>query len=561
MIFQKIKNSLLLQLSCIVLAILVVLTATLYTSYIYVKDTTLNYTNTLADSLLRQADNALSLYEENLKYNAESLCQFMIMDDYNAVRSAAGTAKLSSYYSQIALKNREIVSAIIYDCDLNPLVALGKPVELSDKQLYLRQEADLNADWYFADDDDCYYGFYYPVYSGTGTSLELQGMCVFILESWRLDGTLHNIMNENMTALLLSDSNKLDLSFRTFGNMPSDTDMETLKNDEDFIYREGNWQNGIRIAIAVSISGNNSGSSNIKKMITLASILTSFFLAVIIFFSYYQMAKPILALDRFIDNSIEHPDRRLNLDRSDEIGTVAASLDHMLDENQRMIEEIKEGKIRLYETELAQQKMEILAYRNQINPHFLYNTLSCMRDMALYHDEDDIAQMAMALSDIFRYAVKASNIVTVNDEISYISKYARIIEYRFMGKISVTTNVQEDVLDKPMIRFFLQPLVENAVFHGLEGKMGNGSVGVLIESDEDKLKITIADDGLGMDEDTLNKLRELVRKPGENNGIGLPNIIQRLRLFYGDNYSFEVESAVNVGTKIYVTVPDHIRES
>ena len=151
---QKIRNSLLLQLICIILALLVVLTATLYASFSYVNDTTRNYSETLADSLLQQADNALSLYEENLRYNAESLCQFMIMDDLDTISSEAGKAKLSSYYTQISLKNREIVSALIYDGSLNTLVSLGKPVELTKKQTYLRKETDMNADWYYPDDEN-----------------------------------------------------------------------------------------------------------------------------------------------------------------------------------------------------------------------------------------------------------------------------------------------------------------------------------------------------------------------------------------------------------------------
>ncbi len=560
-VIQKIRNSLLLQLICIVLAILVVLTATLYTSFIYVKDTTLNYAQTLADSLLRQTDDVLSFYEENLRYNAESLCRFMIADEVDMLEVEGGEAKISSYYSQIVQANKEIVSAIIFDDEMNVLVSLGKPVSLSDKNTYLRKEADMNADWYYPGDDNYYYGFYYPLYSGNGTNTKLQGMCVFIIEPWMIEGSLHNILNENTAAILLSDSNKLDLSYHSFGNVPADLNMDDLKEDDDYIYREGNWQNGIRIAVAVSVSGNTSGSSTIRTMITVASLLTLFFLAVIIFFSYFHMAKPIHEIDRFIDESIENPDRRLKLRRTDEIGTVADSLNHMLDENQRMIEEIKEGKIRLYETKLTQQKMEILAYRNQINPHFLYNTFSCMRDMALINDQDNIAEMAMALSDIFRYAVKASNIVTVRDEVSYIEKYARIIEFRFMGKITIETSVESSVLDKPLIRFFLQPLVENSVFHGLESKMDNGLVDVRIEGKGDKLAITIKDDGCGMDEEALNNLKELINAPHEKGGIGLPNIIQRLRLFYGDEYTFEVSSIVGKGTTINIEVPDHIRES
>ena len=561
MVIQKIRNSLLLQLTCIVLAVLAVLTATLYTSYVYVKDTTLNYAQTLADSLLRQADDALSFYEENLRYNAESLCRFMITDEAEMFESDAGEARISSYYTQIAQGNKEIVSAIIFDNDMNVLISLGKPLALSEKNYYLRKEADMNADWYYQNDRNYYYGFYYPIYSGSGTNASQLGMCVLILEPWSIEGTLCNIMNENNAAILLSDSNKLDLSYHSFGKVPAELSMSDLKASDDYIYREGNWQNGIRIAVAVSVSGNTSGSNTIRNMITVAAVLTSFFLAVIILFSYLHMAKPIHEIDRFIDDSIENPDKRLRMKRTDEIGSVASSLNHMLDENQRMIEEIREGKIRLYETKLTQQKMEILAYRNQINPHFLYNTFSCMRDMALINDQDNIAEMAMALSDIFRYAVKASNIVTVRDEVSYIEKYARIIEFRFMGKITIETSVESSVLDKPLIRFFLQPLVENAVFHGLESKMDNGFVDVRIEGRGDKLAITIKDDGCGMDAEALDKLKELINAPHEKGGIGLPNIIQRLRLFYGDEYTFEVNSIVGKGTVINIEVPDHIRES
>ncbi len=560
-LIQKIRNSLLLQLICIVFAILIVLLITLYTSFIYVKETTMTYAETLADSLLRQADNALEIYEENLRYNAESLCQFMIMDDFENIKTDAGKAKISSYYTQIALKNREIVSAILYDSELNPLVSLGNTPKISDSYIYHRRQAEMNADWYYPGNDKYYYGFYCPIYSGNGVSTKQQGMCVFILESWRIDGTLHNLLNDYMAAILLSDPNNLNMSFHTFGNIPDDMTMDKIKADKDYVFREGNWQNGIRISIAVSASGNTYGSGAVRNMIFFSSVITAVFLAVIIFFSYYQMARPIHAIDRFIGETMKYPDKRLKLNRIDEIGTVAAGLDHMLDENQRMIEEIKESKIQLYETELARQNMEILAYRNQINPHFLYNTLSCMRDMALINDQDSIAEMAMALSDIFRYAVKASNIVTVRDEVSYIEKYASIIDYRFMHKISINTNAEEETLDKPIIRFFLQPMVENSVFHGLESKMGNGFVNVLIKCVGDRLEIEVKDDGCGMDDETLDRLREQIKSPHEDSGIGLSNIVQRMGLFYGDDFSFDVESHAGEGTTIRVSVPDHIKEN
>ena len=246
--------------------------------------------------------------------------------------------------------------------------------------------------------------------------------------------------------------------------------------------------------------------------------------------------------------------------RVDDIGVVASSLDKMLDENQKMIEELKAGKITLYETRLARQKMEILAYRNQINPHFLYNTLSCMRDMALIHDEDDIADMAMALSDIFRYAVKGSNIVTFRNEVQYMEKYASIINYRFGGKITIVTDISDEVLDKPAIRFLLQPLVENSVFHGLEESLDPGTVSTKVSMSGDRIEIVVEDNGVGMDEDTLEAVREMIDNPGDSASIGLSNIVQRLRLFYDDDYQITVDSEEGKGTRIVISLPDHIRK-
>ncbi len=557
---QKIRNSLLLQLIGIVLAILVVLSFTLFASYLYVRQTTHNYVETMSESLLKQADYALGQYRETLRYNAEMLCRSFVKSSISVYEDDDWKEHIMSDYNQLSLENREITSMVLFDSDMNVILSMGRHVDLPERQAYLRSWEALNADYYYQDSDSFCYGFYYPVYSRFGGQASQRGMCLFIIEPWKIDGALHNIMYNITSAMLLSDSQYPDLSFSTFGNVPKGLTMEDLKHNDDFVYREGTWQNGIRIAVAVSVSKNTSGSAVILKLIMFASALSLFFLTVIILFSYYQMAKPIRVIANFIDNSITHPERRLNLSRTDEIGTVATSLDNMLDDNQRMIEEIKDSKIRLYETKLAQQKMEILAYRNQINPHFLYNTLSCMRDMALINDQDSIAEMAMALSDIFRYAVKASNIVTVRDEISYIEKYAKIIDYRFMGRIRIITDSTDRVLDKPVIRFLLQPLVENSVFHGLERKMGEGFVRVTVTDDGNRIDLKVEDDGIGMDEKALRKMNEQFETKTDDNGIGVSNIAQRLRLFYGDDYVFKAKSTIDVGTVIHISVPDHMRE-
>ena len=169
---QKIRNSILLKFLCFVLIILFVLSGTFYTSYLYVRQTTQNYAETLAESLLRQSDNAISLYEENLRYNAESLYRSIVMYDLTEDEKDIREARISSYYSQIAYKNREIAAAIFYDNDMNTVVSLGKPVDMPSRQAYIRTGEDLNADRYFADSDEYYYAFYYPIYDGTEGSSE-----------------------------------------------------------------------------------------------------------------------------------------------------------------------------------------------------------------------------------------------------------------------------------------------------------------------------------------------------------------------------------------------------
>lgn len=315
----------------------------------------------------------------------------------------------------------------------------------------------------------------------------------------------------------------------------------------------------------------------------------------LILFTYLRLAKPIHKIQDFIEHVMVQPSSRLTMHRSDDIGTVAKSLNRLLDDNQRHIHEIRENKILLYEVELSRQKMKVLAYRNQINPHFLYNTFACISGMALMNDQEEISELAMALSDIFRYAVKGGNIATVQKEVENIEKYAKIMEYRFMGKIKVQIKADKEVLDTPIIKLILQPIVENAVFHGLEPKMGEGHVETTVSRVNNRIRIVVSDDGLGIAPDQLVEMKRnyesiaytvpesmrvpeymkptqmvegtgrgiRLEQPDETNksrGIGLGNIVQRLKLFYETDYSFQIESQEQKGTTIIITVPDQIRQ-
>ena len=155
--------------------------------------------------------------------------------------------------------------------------------------------------------------------------------------------------------------------------------------------------------------------------------------------------------------------------------------------------------------------------------------------------------------------MRDENIVQVKEEINYIKEYAKIIEYRFMDKIDVEVSVDEAALCKPIAKLILQPLVENAVFHGLEQKIEGGEVLVKVKMEKDHyLLLTVEDNGCGIERDKLQQIMATLESKESTKGVGMANIYQRLKLFYGDALHFTVESTLGQGTKIMILVPDKV---
>ncbi|MBO5371250.1 MAG: sensor histidine kinase [Lachnospiraceae bacterium] len=319
---------------------------------------------------------------------------------------------------------------------------------------------------------------------------------------------------------------------------------------------------GWKVISRIRKSGIKSEAESNIQMINSAYMIAIVLIIIMVGFCYFRILYRIHKIERFINQSVSEPTLRMEETKKDELGIVVASLNQMLDEKERMSLEILKSQTKMYEIELDKRQVQILAYRNQINPHFLYNTFDCIRSMALYHDVDDIAEITMALSKVFRFAVKAENIVTVKDELNYIQEYAKIIDYRFMGKIKVIIEAEEDVLKKEVIKLMLQPLVENAVFHGLEQKVEGGEVLVSVERQGDKhLRFVVEDNGCGIEPAKVVWLRSSLDTNLNRKGIGIANIYQRLKLFYEEDVSFEITSKLGEGTKIAIIIPSRVEEA
>ncbi|MCF2679857.1 sensor histidine kinase [Faecalicatena contorta] len=235
-----------------------------------------------------------------------------------------------------------------------------------------------------------------------------------------------------------------------------------------------------------------------------------------------------------------------------------------------LIERYSTQRTRRDSAAIFDKQAELTALQSQINPHFLYNTLESIRGQALMDDNFEIAKMVEALGAFFRYSIsRKGNLVTLRDEIANINNYMLIQRYRFNNRFSLEIIIDEEdevAYDFQIPRLIIQPVVENAIFHGLEEKLEGGRVIIEVIVTEKHLIITISDNGKGIPKDELSKINARIHSPGNkledakqgrerNTGIALPNIHKRIQLLFGEEYGVNVYSTVGQGTDVEITVP------
>ena len=219
--------------------------------------------------------------------------------------------------------------------------------------------------------------------------------------------------------------------------------------------------------------------------------------------------------------------------------------------------------------DLNKRQAQYLALQNQINPHFLYNTLESIRGEAIIGGLDSVADMTEALARFFRYTItKVENLVTVEEELDNCETYFRIQKYRFGDRLSLHIECDKDdyeeVMNCRIPKLTLQPILENSIIHGTEVKIGTGNLCIQFERTDRRLIVRISDDGVGMDEATLARLNRRLGKngnsvayeeEGQKGGIALVNVNNRIHLLFGEEYGMHVYSILGKGTDVEITIP------
>ena len=219
--------------------------------------------------------------------------------------------------------------------------------------------------------------------------------------------------------------------------------------------------------------------------------------------------------------------------------------------------------------DLSKRQAQYRALQNQINPHFLYNTLDGIRSEALLAGMDSLADMTEALASFFRYTIsRTENLVTIEEELENCRTYFKIQQYRFGSRLRLEMAWEEadwEALRKALIpKLTLQPVIENSIIHGTELKIGEGVTRVLLDRFENRIVIIVRDNGVGMSEEQLRELNAKLRlgaqEPdssghGQKGGVALTNVNNRIRLIFGEEYGIHVYSLLGQGTQVEISIP------
>ena len=236
---------------------------------------------------------------------------------------------------------------------------------------------------------------------------------------------------------------------------------------------------------------------------------------------------------------------KVKSNNEDEVGALIRGFEKMIVQIKTLIEDV-------YESRLIQKDYEMKALQAQINPHFLYNSLSLINWMALESDQEEISKITLSLSMFYRTALnKGKNILKVRDEIKNMRSYLDIQLMMHDYEFDVDIQIDEDILDYNILNLILQPLIENAIDHGIDLKTdGRGCIKITGEKQNDQIALIVSDNGVGMSKEQAESILS-----NKSNGYGVKNVNERIKLYYGEQYHLKIESEIGIGTKVEITIP------
>ena len=242
---------------------------------------------------------------------------------------------------------------------------------------------------------------------------------------------------------------------------------------------------------------------------------------------------------------------RAQVNSDDEVAELAVSFNKMAGNMQSLIDKVKED-------ERKMRKADLRLLQEQIQPHFLYNTLDTIVWLIESNEPDEAVTMVVTLSDFFREILsKGKEFISIKEEEKHISSYLQIQEMRYRDILEYDILLDQVIYKYQILKLTLQPVVENALYHGIKYKRAKGCIHIHGEKEGDIIRLTVRDDGVGMDEEELAQLRQQIEKPCQETekGFGLANVNERIHMYFGYEYGMKIESEKGKGTTVEIVIP------
>lgn len=317
--------------------------------------------------------------------------------------------------------------------------------------------------------------------------------------------------------------------------------------------------NSLRVATIFSIDTILEDSKR-TSMLGLGVIAVSLAIAIIMIYGLsFLLSRRMLTLSRHMNRvAIGNFNREIRIDGHDEVGQLARQFQVMTDSIQDLMTEVRQTNEQKNQLALKQNEIQFKMLASQINPHFLFNTLESIRMKAIVNGQIELAKVVRQLGVLMRNSLEVGGRdVTLESEMEIIRSYLEIQKFRFEDRLQYELNMEDEVRECLIPSLIIQPLVENAVLHGLESKLEGGCVKVAASRSEQGVRIQVYDNGSGITSKRLEQIRTLIREgeADERTRIGILNVHQRLQLSYGESSGLQIESEEGEYTHIQFLIP------
>lgn len=372
------------------------------------------------------------------------------------------------------------------------------------------------------------------------------------------DGRLFFLVNADNKIIISSE-----LSY--FNTYPDDIGLNTLTiesnpknsvyeiNDKNYVVLSGDSTiSDYKYISAYPLELYEHKLSTMKLQIIGILLLLMIIIFILAYVASVRSYSPLNEIISFLDNS-QPPADSIEEEDKNELMYIINSIQTHINDKTKMAE-ILEERMKL----LRKSQYDML--QTQINPHFLYNTLETINWMAynMSNSENPVSKSLINLASFFRNTLTSGYFVSIENEIKYTKEYVNILALRYGDLFDIEWDIDESILSYTIIKICLQPIIENAVYHGIKQKNDKGLIKIKGLCDDNNIILIVSDDGIGIEKDALDELNKTLSETSftnEKSHIGLSNVNQRIKIIFGDNYGIHVESTVGVGTDVYVTIP------